>query len=164
MNSSTENEPEISKTDNAGVKVPPPLVFLAALLIGLWWDSPWLLGQSAGIVPTIVGAIIALAGAGLILIGSRGHSQAKTNVEPWRPTTAIISTGVYGFSRNPIYLGMAVLQFGLAICGGSLGAMAMIVPAVLFIQFQVIAREERYLEAKFGTAYTDYKAKVRPWF
>lgn len=153
-----------TQRDNAGVKVPPPLVFLAALLIGLWWDSPWFSGHSAGVVPTIVGAIIALGGAGLILIGSRGHSKAETNVEPWRPTTAIISTGVYGYSRNPIYLGMAVLQFGLGICGGSLGALVMIVPAVLFIQFYVIAREERYLESKFGAAYTDYKNSVRPWF
>ncbi|MCR9138255.1 MAG: isoprenylcysteine carboxylmethyltransferase family protein [Alphaproteobacteria bacterium] len=150
--------------DNAGVKVPPPLVFLVAMLIGLWWDSPWLSGSSAGPVPTVVGAIIALAGVGLIIIAALGHRRAGTNLEPWQPTTAIVKTGVYGYSRNPIYLGMAVTQLGLAICAGSLGALMMIVPAVLFIQFHVIAREENYLEAKFGAAYLDYKSTVRPWF
>lgn len=160
--SKSTNHPS-SQPDNAGVKVPPPLVFLVALLIGLWWDSPWLSGGSAGPVPTVVGAIIALGGVGLILTAALGHRKAGTNVEPWHPTTAIIDTGVYGFSRNPIYLGMAVVQFGLAICAGSLGALIMIVPAVLFIQFYVIAREERYLEAKFGAAYMGYKNRVRPW-
>lgn len=161
MDNSADTDPP--KPDHAGVRVPPPLVFLIALLIGLWWDSPWLTGNSAGPVPTVIGAIIALGGAGLIVIAALGHRRAGTNVEPWHPTTAIIDTGVYGFSRNPIYLGMAVLQFGLAICAGSLGALIMIVPAVLFIQFYVIAREERYLEAKFGAAYADYRNRVRPW-
>jgi len=160
----TSAGPNSSKPDHAGVKVPPPLVFLVALLIGLWWDSPWLSGGSVAAVPTMIGAIIALSGAGLIVVAALGHRRAGTNLEPWHPTTAIIDTSVYGFSRNPIYLGMAVVQFGIAISAGSLGALIMIVPAVLFIQFYVIAREERYLEAKFGAAYTDYKNRVRPWF
>ncbi len=155
--------PERPSPDHAGVKVPPPLVFLAALLIGLWWDSPWLHGQSAGFAPTVIGAIIALAGAGLTIAGSWAHRQAGNAVEPWRPTTAIISTGVYRFSRNPIYLGMSMLQLGLAISGGSLGALVTLALAILFIQFYVIAREERYLEAKFGAVYTDYKNRVRRW-
>ena len=149
--------------DHAGVKVPPPLVFLVALLVGLWWDSPWFSGQSSGLAPTIVGAIIALCGVVLVLVAAFGHRRAGTNVEPWKPTTAIIDTGVYRWSRNPIYLGMAIGQFGIAICAGSLAAMVTMILAVLVIQYFVIAREEQYLAAKFGSAYLDYKSKVRAW-
>ncbi len=153
----------MDKTDNAGIKVPPPLVFLAALLIGLWWDSPWFIGQPTGVGPLVVGGVITIAGIWLVLAGSVGHRRAGTNVEPWHPTTALVTTGVYGYSRNPIYLGMAVAQAGIAVCGASLGALVMVIPALVFIQIYVIAREERYLEGKFGDTYTDYKNRVRRW-
>jgi len=151
------------RPDNAGIKVPPPLVFLVALLVGLWWDSPWFSGAATGIVPTTIGALITIAGMALTLAGALAHRRAGTSVEPWHPTTAVVTTGVYGLSRNPIYLGMALGQAGIAIAGASIGALVMLVPAVLFIQFYVIAREERYLEAKFGTEYEDYRARVRRW-
>ena len=156
--------PPTGKADNPGIKIPPPLVFLVALLIGLWWDSAWFSGDDISLVFTAVGALIALAGVALALAGALAHRRAGTSVEPWHPTTAIIKTGVYGFSRNPIYVGMALGQAGIAIAGASIGALAMLLPAVLFIHFYVIAREERYLENKFGKEYADYKAKVRRWF
>lgn len=153
----------MSQSDNAGVKIPPPLVYLVALLIGLWWDSPWLSGRSSGTPFVAVGAVVALAGAALAIVAAISHRRAGTNVEPWHPTTALLTDGIYRYSRNPIYLGMAVGQLGVAICGASLGAAMTIIPAIILIQTQVIVREERYLEAKFGQAYLDYKAQVRRW-
>ncbi len=152
-----------NEQDNAGVRVPPPLIFLALLLTGLWYDSPWFEGHLSGLGVTVAGGLIAVLGSVLILLGTPRHSKAGSNVEPWKPTTTIITTGVYGFSRNPIYLGMAIVHGGVAICGGSIGALVTLVIAVAVIRIYVIDREERYLEAKFGETYTSYKAMVRRW-
>ncbi len=159
----SDKEPSDTGGDNAGVKVPPPLIFLVLLLIGLWLDSPWFEFRMAGMLPTIAGAIIAAAGLTLILASAPRHKQAGSNVEPWKPTTAIITTGLYAYTRNPIYLGMAITHAGVAIAGASTAALANLLVAVIVIQFYVIAREERYLEAKFGQPYLDYKTKVRRW-
>lgn len=149
--------------DNAGVRVPPPLIFLGFLLLGLWYDSPWFDGRMAATGLTIVGGIVAIFGIALVLINAPRHKKAGSNVEPWKPTTTIITTGVYAYSRNPIYLGMALAHGGLALCGGSMAAFATLVLSVVVTQVYVIAREERYLEAKFGAPYTEYKKRVRRW-
>ena len=149
--------------DHAGVRVPPPLIFLGFLLAGLWVDSPWFAGQMAAPAATAAGGLVAAIGIALILAAAWPHKKAGTNLEPWKPTTAIITGGLYRYSRNPIYLGMAIVHAGLAVAGGSLVALASLAGSVAVIQFYVIAREERYLEAKFGKAYGDYKARVRPW-
>lgn len=157
-NNTSDNAP-----DSAGVYVPPPLIFLGFLLIGLWYDSPWFDGRMAAIEATIVGGLLAAVGFALILTSARYHKKAGTNIEPWKSTTTIIDTGVYAYSRNPIYLGMALVHGGLAICGGSMVALGTLALSILATQTYVIAREERYLEAKFGAAYSDYKARVRCW-
>ncbi len=157
-----DNNPD-NAPDNAGVRGPPPLVFLGFLSIGLWYDSPWFEGHLAATNATIVGGVLAAFGFALILITAPRHRKAGSNIEPWKPTTAIITTGAYAYSRNPIYLGMALTHGGLAICGGSITALATLIASVLVMHFYVIAREELYLEAKFGTVYSDYKARVRRW-
>ncbi len=158
-----DNEPSDIASDNAGVRVPPPLIFLGFLLVGLLYDSPWFEGRMAGIGVTAAGGVLAALGFALILISAPLLKKAGSNVEPWKPTTTIVTTGVYGYSRNPIYLGMALAHGGLAISGGSMAALASLIPSVLVIQSYVIAREERYLEAKFGKLYSDYKQRVRRW-
>ena len=78
----------------------------------------------AGIGVTAAGGVLAALGFALILISVPRLTNAGSNVEPWKPTTTIITTGVYGYSRNPIYFGMALAHGGLAICGGSMAALA----------------------------------------
>lgn len=158
-----ENKSSDNASDNAGIRVPPPLIFVGFLLVGLGYDSPWFEGGMAELGMTVAGGVLAALGFTLILISAPRHKEAGTNVEPWKPTTTIITTGVYGYSRNPIYLGMALTHGGLAICGGSMAALATLVLSILVIQSYVIAREERYLEAKFGKVYSDYKETVRRW-
>ncbi|HER27122.1 MAG TPA: isoprenylcysteine carboxylmethyltransferase family protein, partial [Rhodospirillales bacterium] len=126
-------------------------------------DSSWFSLQLASLEYTLLGGAIAVTGLALTIYSALGHRKIGSNVEPWKPTTAIISSGVYGYTRNPIYLGMAAFQTGLAIAGDSLGALVTLALSVMIIQSYVIAREERYLEAKFGSEYTDYKARVRRW-
>ncbi len=149
--------------DNAGVRVPPPLIFVILLLAGLWYDSPWFDGRMAGTLATLSGIFFIIAGFALMMHCVRSHKKAGSNVEPWKPTTAIISTGAYGYSRNPIYLGMALVHGGFAIGGASLGALATLALGVAITQVYVIAHEERYLTEKFGQDYIDYKSRVRRW-
>jgi protein-S-isoprenylcysteine O-methyltransferase Ste14 len=89
--------------------------------------------------------------------------RAGTSPDPREPTTALAFDGPYRFTRNPMYLGMALILGGLALVGNALWPLIAVVLAVWIIRTQVIDREERYLEAKFGGAYRDFKSRVRRW-
>lgn len=157
------SDPALSDSDNAGVRIPPPLIFLGFLILGIWYDSPWFSGHLASREAMVLGGLVTVLGLLLIVISVTHHKNAGSNVEPWKPTTAIISTGVYRFSRNPIYLGMALTHGGIALCGGSMAAGLTLALSILVIRTYVITREENYLTAKFGETYNSYKKKVRRW-
>lgn len=150
--------------DSAKVTFPPPFIYLGTLLVGLLAD--WLLGISLSVSVTVrVAVLIVLLVAGsALLIAARTHFvRAETDVKPWKTSSAIVSRGIYAFTRNPMYLGMALIYLGLAIAFVSLSALVLLPLLFAAIQTQVIAREERYLEAKFGDEYRAYKARVRRW-
>jgi protein-S-isoprenylcysteine O-methyltransferase Ste14 len=135
--------------DSAGVRFPPPFVYLGALLLGLAAER-FVTLRSFGIDWRL------LVAAGLF-------RRLGTNVPPSQPTTLIATTGPYRWTRNPMYLGMALSYAGLAIGFDGPIAFALLPLVLIAIQTQVIAREERYLEAKFGDDYRRYKAEVRRW-
>ena len=110
-----------------------------------------------------IGLLLALAGAALILTAAGLFRRAGESPEPWTTTTTIVSTGLYGRTRNPMYLGMALLYFGLALALDAPIALLLLPLVLLMIRTQVIAREELYLEAKFGEPYLDYRRRVRRW-
>ena len=99
----------------------------------------------------------------LFLSAARMFRTAGTPVPGNRPTTAIVRTGPYRYSRNPIYLAFSLLQLGVAFWVNSLSILATLMPATALISFVVIPREERYLERRFPEAYLPYKASVRRW-
>lgn len=146
----------------AGVNFPPPLVYLGMLLLGPVVD--WLLGLPPLPIPVSFSMIFLLPG--LILIGAAIGLFRRTgeNPVPSTPTQTIIDTGIYARTRNPMYLGMAIAYVGLAIILHSMPSILFLPIAVMIINSQVIAREERYLEATFGAAYAAYKLRVRRWF
>ena len=90
-------------------------------------------------------------------------TRAGSNVPTNMPTTSIVDTGPYRFTRNPIYLGMFLGLIGLAIAFDNLRLMMMLVPFALVIRYGVVAREEAYLEHKFGEVYRQYRTRVRRW-
>jgi protein-S-isoprenylcysteine O-methyltransferase Ste14 len=151
--------------DNPGVIVPPPLIFLAFLGIGLAVDF-FVLRMPSGLPAGgryVAGAVLA-AVAFLLGVGALFRfRRAGTNPEPWRPTTAIVSNGVYRFTRNPMYLGMALLYAAIAVAADSVVALVLLLPVIAIIRYGVIAREESYLTAKFGDEYRRYQASVRRW-
>lgn len=152
-----------SDRDNAGVIAPPPLIYLAGLGAGLalHWLRPIRLASN---VPTrLIG--LAIAGGGLLLgrIGIRHLHGAGTNVDPYMPVNAIVTSGPYRWTRNPLYVGLTLMYLGIAAIVNSL-TMLLPLPIVLTIMRRgVIEREERYLERKFGDEYLQYKRRVRRW-
>src|SRR6185503_17111314 len=152
--------------DNDGVVVFPPAVFFVGLVAGYaisWFWPVGIVPENWSMPVRVVGAVAAVAGLVLMFAAAMRFRREGTTPTHWEPTTKVVSTGPYGFSRNPIYIGMALMQAGLAMIGNTLWPLLLLVPAIWIIQTQVIAREERYLEAKFGDGYRAYKARVRRW-
>ncbi|MGF1622570.1 MAG: methyltransferase family protein [Rhodomicrobiaceae bacterium] len=159
---------EAAKTterDHPGVIAPPPLIFGGILLLTLLLD--WVVtGPGFALSDTvrlIAGGAFSIAGLALIIAAAIRFQVARTAVQPWRPTTAIVTTGVYRISRNPIYLGMAIVYTGLSLLADSVVALAGLPVAIVIVQYGVIKREERYLEEKFGDSYAAYRRSVRRW-
>ena len=151
--------------NSAGVRFPPPLIYLGALLLGL--SAERFIPLSSFSIDwrllVAVGALLCVAGAAMMLAATGLFRRLGTNVLPSRPTTHIATTGPYRWTRNPMYLGMTFIYAGLAIGFDGPVALALLPLVLIAIQTQVIAREERYLEAKFGDDYRRYKAEVRRW-
>jgi len=150
--------------DTAGVIAPPPLIALAVIVLGLTLD--WLLPAYvlSVLLPlsarVVIGVLLMAPGAALALAGERRFVRAGTEVKPWKPSTVLVSDGVYRRVRNPMYVGMTIFLVGLAIALASDWIVVMTVAGALTIHFGVVKREERYLETKFGEPYRAYKARV----
>ena len=110
-----------------------------------------------------IGGIVFVLALALFAWAIATMTRAGSNVPTNLPTITIVETGPYRFTRNPIYLGMFLGLVGLAIAFDNLWLLAMLVPFTLAIRYGVVAREEAYLERKFGDAYRQYRARVRRW-
>jgi protein-S-isoprenylcysteine O-methyltransferase Ste14 len=153
-------------TETAGVIARPPLIFLAALVLGFIADRLLPLPFPAPgieLVWWVIGASLILLGLALLVAGIRNFSRAGTPVPGNQPTRALATTGVHGWSRNPIYLGMFLLYAGIGVATGSPWILILVLPLAITIRYGVVAREEAYLERRFGDAYRDYKARVPRW-
>ena len=151
--------------DVAGVIALPPLIFLrflvAATVLEAFVPLPFLAAHA--LARYLAGAALAAGGFVMIGMGTRRFVAAGTNIPPYLPTTALVVDGIYGRTRNPLYLGTTLVYLGLSVAAGSQWAIALVVPLLWVINVGVVAREERYLERKFGDAYRAYKARVRRW-
>ena len=149
--------------DNAGVRVPPPILLVVAILAGYGLQQVWALeltnwsGRYA--------AAWALIGVGVIIliVGWVQFYRAKTNIQPHRPSSNLIQSGLYRFSRNPIYVAGLLLQLGIALLMNNLWIVLLVPVSKLVFDRYIIAREEAYLERAFGEVYLDYKRTARRW-
>lgn len=141
----------------------PPLIYLASMALGLALHRVWPRPLVSDVTLATLGG--ALVVAALLLFGAsvQRFRAAGTPVPARKPTTAIVRSGPYRFTRNPIYLAFSLLQLGIAAWVNSWWLVATLAAAVAIIHWVVVPREERYLEARFGSAYLDYKASVRRW-
>jgi protein-S-isoprenylcysteine O-methyltransferase Ste14 len=150
-------------SDTAGIRVPPPVYYIVGFLVGVAlevifptsWPST---GVRIAVALIAGGAWLALDGAAMVFF-----RRAGTSMVPVNPTTALVTSGPYRFTRNPMYVGMAFLYLALAFAFGVIWALVFLPAVIVAIDRFVIAREEPYLERKFGEAYRDYKTRVRRW-
>jgi len=150
-----------TSADHPGVVVRPPFLYGGALVVFLvcrWlWPTP-IFGRGVALWPGL--ALVALA-IGFMIWGRRTLAAAGTNINPARPTTAIVTTGPYRFSRNPLYVGLTLLYLGLTLAVNTWWGMVVLVPLLATMHRGVVLREEHYLEKKFGESYRQYCARVR---
>lgn len=149
--------------DSAGVVAPPPLIYLAGIGIGFALEAVLPAADVPGAVRTAVGVPLLVAGGSLMGAFVRELSRARTTIHPGHATTTIVTTGPYRLTRNPGYLGMTLVGAGIAMTSGAPWLLAGVAAAALAVDRGVIAREERYLEGKFGETYRAYRRRVRRW-
>jgi len=151
-------------SDRPGVLVLPPLLYLGVLVAGFTLNA---------LLPVTlpVPAAVRWAGGGLIIAGivfggaaRAAFAKARTHANPMRPATAIVSSGVFRLSRNPMYVGMSVASVGLALLFRVGWLLILLAPALAIMHWGVVLREERYLARKFAAEYEAYRARVRRYF
>lgn len=150
--------------DHPGTIARPPLIFLAFLLFGIAL-------QLASPYPVLGGwlrPVLALpaigAGIALMVAAVRSFRAAGTNIPTPLPALALVTTGPYRYSRNPMYLSMSLIYLGLACAMDSLWMLLLFLPLQMLLHVGVIQAEETYMAAKFGGAYRRYRSRVRRWF
>jgi protein-S-isoprenylcysteine O-methyltransferase Ste14 len=156
----------MNDTGTAGVIARPPVLFMAALLLGLVVDrvlpSPFVLPEGDLVRWIIAGSLIPI-GLVLATAGIRNFGSAATPVPTNEPTRTLVTTGIHGWTRNPIYLGLFLVYFGTGLAARSPWTLILTLPLAITIRYGVVAREEAYLERRFGDVYRHYKARVRRW-
>jgi protein-S-isoprenylcysteine O-methyltransferase Ste14 len=150
--------------DSAGVIAPPPLIALATLLLGLaldWLTQTFVLRVLLTFYERIVlGTLLILAGGVLVIAGAGIFRALGTNIQPWKPSLKLATSGIYAWLRNPMYVGLGLITAGLGIALASDWTLVLLVPAGILLHRHVVLREESYLEKKFGDAYRQYKERV----
>lgn len=148
--------------DPLRVVAPPPLIYATPLLAGLLLQyfrpfaivpPPW--ARVLGPVLTVLGFI----GLPAVL----AFRRAGTHPSPWRPVTALVTTGPYRFTRNPMYLGFTLLYLGISVWVNTVWPLLPLPLILLTMQYGVVAREEGYMERRFGEDYRQYRTRVRRW-
>ena len=158
--------PQVTDATTADVITRPPLLFLGAVLIGFVLDRLLRLPFPATGVDRahwVVGVSVIVAGLALGGAGIRNFARIGTPVRSIEPTRALATTGIHGMSRNPIYLGMFLIYLGIGVAAQSLWTLILTLPLAIAVRYGVVAREEAYLERRFGDAYLEYKRRVRRW-
>ena len=149
--------------DRPGVPIAPPLLFLLPILasIPLEWFFPTTFAR--GYIRWICGSAFVAFGLTLNVVGFITQRRAGTDPIPFKPTTRVVTHGIYAFTRNPMYIGFALWTLGVAILADSTWMLAAVPIGLVLTDVLIVAREERYLERKFGSEYLAYKQRVRRW-
>jgi protein-S-isoprenylcysteine O-methyltransferase Ste14 len=149
--------------DVPGVLVFPPLLFGVTLALGLLLHLIYPVNLLPVLLARIAGTLILIASVWLALSAEAAMKRAGTNVRPDRPTLALVTDGPFRFTRNPLYLAAIGIYVGIALLVDTLWPLVLLIPLLVVLAKGVIGREERYLEAKFGETYRNYKSRVRRW-
>jgi protein-S-isoprenylcysteine O-methyltransferase Ste14 len=150
--------------DHADVRMLPPLLFAGSTLlgVGLGFVFPLRFAVHSG---WRVALGLALLGFGVVpgFWAMAWMRRTHQHPDPRKPTPELIAGGPFRISRNPIYLGLAMMEGGIGLASGNLWILLLLVPTLWILQREVIEKEEAYLERKFGDAFRSYKSSVRRW-
>jgi len=149
--------------DNPGVIAPPPLIYLAALAAGLLVNRRYRVPFLPRRLARTLGPLLAACGFAVGFLGSREMRRAKTNVDPYKPVTAVVTGGPFRFTRNPHYLSMTLIYLGISTLANALAPVLVLPMVQRLMRRGGIEREERYLERKFGDEDLQYKVQVPRW-
>ena len=152
----------VPEAANLGI-LRPPFVYLGAIALGVLLHLAWPVRLVSRALSVPLGGTAVVVAVALFYYAVRTFRIAGTPVPGNLPTTTIVRTGPYRWSRNPIYLSFSLLQLGVALWVNSLWLLVTLIPVVTLMSFVVIPREEYYLETRFPSDYLPYKAAVRRW-
>ena len=153
----------IEATSGPGIRIPPPVIYLAALAIGFGLNYLWPISPLSSSSRYIIGSVVILASGPIVPLVLRRFRRAGTTFDVRKPASALITEGPYRFSRNPSYVSLTLLYLGIGILLNYGWILILVAPVFLVMNLWVVRREERHLEAKFGEEFLRYKAAVRRW-
>ncbi len=158
----------VSNTQNAQggarVRIPPPLIFLGFIVLGVWLHHRRpLVVAIPPIVRHVAAGLVGAAGAALVATSFNWFRRTGQNAAPWKPSPTLILQGPYKFSRNPMYLGMALVVLAPGVWMSDLWLAIFAAASLIVVRFTAVLPEETYLTERFGESYTQYLAKVRRW-
>jgi protein-S-isoprenylcysteine O-methyltransferase Ste14 len=150
-------------SDSPGVLLPPILLFAGALVLGfvLHWLKPMPVLQPW--VARLLGLVLLILSFRLARAAEKVFRRAGTNIRPDQPSLVLLTEGPFRFSRNPLYLATTGMYAAVALIFNALWPLVLLIPMLALLHWGVIRREERYLEAKFGAPYREYRHRVRRW-
>jgi protein-S-isoprenylcysteine O-methyltransferase Ste14 len=147
----------------SGIHFPPPFLYVGVLLLGLLLEKLIPVAPLPRTLSRPLAALLLMPAIGLLLWSLGLFLKARTSPLPMRPTTSLVFTGPYRWTRNPMYLAMLLLYIGIALLFDIFWALVLIPLVLVLVVRLVIQREEQYLEARFGDEYRQYRRRVRRW-
>jgi protein-S-isoprenylcysteine O-methyltransferase Ste14 len=163
MKKTVQDAPGAAKAREASRAAPAPVIFVVALVVGILLHLAFPVPFLPRIVTLLAGAACFLLPFPLGFAALRAMRHANTSVNPKKPTTVLLTEGLFRYTRNPMYLAMGIQYVGLALLFNALWAIVLLPCALIVVHFTVIRREEQYLERTFGEPYLSYTARVRRW-
>jgi protein-S-isoprenylcysteine O-methyltransferase Ste14 len=157
-----------NSSDTPGVIIFPPLIPLSILILGIVLNlaAPLdLLQQVPLLVRIVIGTMAFAVGVGMVIGATRNFRQIGTNVNPLQPTLVLATTGIFRWTRNPMYVGGSIVLLGIAIGGALDWVLFLLILSLPLVHYGIILREENYLARKFGEEYRSYQKQVaRYWW
>jgi protein-S-isoprenylcysteine O-methyltransferase Ste14 len=157
----------VNFAETPGVIAPPPVIAVAAIVLGLILDQLLPSNIVASVLTfwlrIVIGTILVLAGGTLAVSAAQRFQAIGTNVPPWKPSLQLATTGIYTRMRNPMYVGTMLLILGIGMWLTSDWILILLIPTGIILHYGVVLREERYLEKTFGDDYLRYKESVSRW-
>ena len=154
-------DPQLSQ-----VKLHPAVIVVGCLLLSVLVRNAWHLNLDSELLSALryIGLAFMFVGVATLVLAYGSMARAKTTIDPREHSSRIVTSGIYAYSRNPIYLGWFLLIASRGLLNASVLVLLVAVTMLLLLYWAVIVEEEKYLESKFGEEYVTYKRRVKRWF